>query len=119
MNMKEFVIALVVVLTIGCSMLTDLATSAVGGSKGGINTELVVGDKEQVVGTNLEVKADEVGKVVGTSDNSVVAANAKEVQVTNNNFPSWGIGIVLLLALLVGWLAPRPKAWKRLIQRNK
>ena len=99
-----------------CSALTDLAMQSVGvGSKGGINTELVVGDKEQVVGTNLEVKAKVVGKIVGTSDNSVQASNAKEVTVTNNEFPVWGIVLLVGLAGLVGYLSPRPRAWKRLI----
>lgn len=115
---KSLVVALIVGVTVSCSMLSGLATSALGGSKGGINTELVVGDKEQVVGTNIEVKAKAVGKVVGTSDNSVVASNAKEVTVTNNTFPVWAIFLIGTLATLIGYLAPRPKAWKRLIQRK-
>ena len=102
---------------VGCAALADMAISQIsGGSKGGINTELVVGDKEQVLGTNIEVKAEEVGKVVGTSDNSILANNAKEVTVTNNTFPVWGIVALVGLAGLVGWLAPRPHAWKRLIK---
>lgn len=105
-------------LLVSCSMLTDLAMNAVSGEKGGINTELVLGDKEQTLGTNQEVKAKSIGKVVGTNDNSVTASNAKKVEVTNNEFPLWAIGLLILLASLVGWLAPRPQAWKRLIKGN-
>ena len=107
------------VIMSGCAALTPLIKDAVlGGSKGGINTELVVGDKEQTLGTNQEVKAKNIGKVVGTNDNSVVAASAKEVKITNNSFPGWAIGILITLAALVGWLAPRPAIWKRAIQRK-
>lgn len=118
--MKYYLIGGLLSLVVSCSMLTDLAIDAVkpGGSKGGINTELVVGDKEQVLGSNIEVKAKAVGKVVGTSDNSVVAPAAKEVTVTNNEFPYWAIGLLITLAGLVGYLSPRPNAWKRLIKKG-
>ena len=100
-------------------MLADFALDQVtGGSKGGINTELVVGDKEQVVGTNLEVKAENIGKVTGTSDNSISAPAAGKVEVTNNTFPVWAIFLIGGLSTLIGYLAPRPKAWKRLINRK-
>jgi hypothetical protein len=56
--------------------------------------------------------------VVGASDNSVIAANAKEITVTNNTFPAWAIFFIGGLTTLIGYLAPRPKAWKRLIQRK-
>lgn len=101
---------------LGCAALAPLAMDALtGGSKGGINTELVVGDKQQVLGTNQQVKAGTIGKVNGTSDNSVSATGAKEVTVNNNEFPVWGVVLMIGLAGLVGYLAPRPKAWKRLI----
>ena len=118
--MHRFLILFVLPILVSCSMLAPIVKDAVLGStdKGGINTELVVGDKEQVLGSNIEVKAKEVGKVVGTSDNSVVASNAKEVIVTNNAFPIWGIVALVGLAGLVGYLSPRPKAWKRLINRK-
>ncbi len=103
----------------GCSMLADLAMSSVtGASKGGINTELVVGDKEQVLGTNLEVKAKNIGKVNGTSDNSISAPSADSVAVTNNAFPIWAVFLIGGLTTLIGYLAPRPKRWKRFISRN-
>lgn len=115
---RKFLIYFVLPIVISCSTLMPMVKDAVLGSseKGGINTELVVGDKEQVLGTNQEVKAKSVGKVVGTSDNSVVASNAKEVTVTNNTFPVWAIFLIGALTTLIGYLAPRPKAWKRLIK---
>lgn len=109
---------LAIMLMAGCATLADFAMDAVSPSKGGINTELVVGDKEQTLGTNQEVKANSVGRVIGTSDNSIVAASAKEVKVINNTFPVWSIGLLIVLAALVGWLAPRPQLWKRIIQRK-
>lgn len=111
----KFLVYFLLPIIVSCTLLTDMAMNAVSGEKGGINTELVVGDKEQVLGSNIEVKADEVGKVVGTSDNSILAPGAKQVEVTNNTFPVWGVVALVGLAGLVGYLAPRPQAWKRLI----
>lgn len=118
--MHRFLILFVLPIVVSCSMLVPMVKDAVLGStsKGGINTELVVGDKEQVLGTNLEVKAENIGKVNGTSDNSISAPAADKVTVTNNTFPVWAIFLIGGLATLIGYLAPRPKAWKRLIQRN-
>ena len=116
--MREVVIGISALLLIAsCSTIMPLVKDAVLGSadKGGINTELVVGDKQQVLGTNQQVKAGEIGKVTGTSDNSVSAAGAEEVTVNNFEFPVWGIVTLIGLAGLVGYLAPRPQAWKRLI----
>lgn len=114
----KFIIFFLLPIIISCSVLTGLATDALtgGASKGGINTELVVGDKEQVLGTNLDVKAQNIGKVTGTSDNSVTASNAKEVTVNNISFPWWAIILVAGLAWLVGYLMRRPRAWKHLIE---
>ncbi len=105
-------------LIVSCTLLTDMAMNAVGGSKGGINTELVLGDKAQTLGTNQKVEAETIGKVTGTSDNSVAAAGAEQVNVTNNTFPVWAILLIGLLTTLIGYLAPRPQAWKRLIGNN-
>lgn len=117
--MKMSITAALLAGCLSCSMLADVALDQLsGGSKGGINTELVVGDKEQVLGTNQDVKAKEVGKVIGTSDNSVHSPNAREVKVTNNTFPAWAIGLIIILAGLVGWLAPRPRVWKTLIGKT-
>ncbi len=41
-----------IILMTSCAMLTDLAMDAISPDKGGINTELVVGDKNQTLGTN-------------------------------------------------------------------
>ena len=114
----KFLIYFLLPILVSCALLTDMALNAVGGDKGGINTEIVVGDKEQVLGINQEVKAKTVGKVVGSNDNSVVAAGAKEVTVNNNSFPVWAIFLIGGLTTLIGYLAPRPKAWKRLIKGN-
>jgi hypothetical protein len=118
-NYKAAVIAFALTALVGCAALADFAMSQATGSKGGINTELVLGDKEQVLGNNIEVKAKAVGKVVGTSDNSVDAPSAKQVTVNNNTVPKYVVAIVLVLAGLVGWLSPRPKGWKRLIKRKQ
>lgn len=118
-NTNAAIISLVALslLVASCSMLADLAMSSIsGGSKGGINTELVVGDKEQVLGTNQDVKANNIGKVVGNSDNSISAPSAKEIKVTNNMFPVWAVFLIGGLTTLIGYLAPRPQAWKRLIK---
>lgn len=121
--MNNKAISLVFVLSISlyaCAAITPLIADAVLGtsSKGGINTEIVVGDKEQVLGSNIEVKAKTVGKVVGTSDNSVTAPAAKEVTVTNNTLPVWSVLVIIALASLVGWLSPRPEWIKRVIKRK-
>lgn len=115
----KFLIYFLFPIIVSCTLLTDLAMNAVGGDKGGINTELVLGDKEQVLGNNIEVKAEVVGKVVGTSDNSVSAPSAKQVTVTNNEFPMWAVFFIGTLTTLIGYLAPRPHAWKRLIGKEK
>lgn len=101
-------------------MLTDMAMNAIKpDSGGGINTELVLGDKEQVLGTNQEVKADNIGKVVGTSDNTVNASSAKAVTV-NNYQTSLAIIIALgVLSTLIGYLLPRPKRWKQFMRGTK
>ena len=111
----RFLIYFLLPIIISCTLLTDLAMNAIGGDKGGINTELVVGDKEQVLGINQEVKAGTIGKVTGGSDNSVSASGAQEVTVNNNSFPVWAILFLAGLSTLIGYLAPRPRAWKRLI----
>lgn len=121
--MNNKVISVVFVLSISlyaCAAITPLIKDAILGSadKGGINTEIVVGDKEQVLGSNIEVKAKTVGKVVGTSDNSVTAPEAKEVTVTNNTLPVWSVLAIIILASLVGWLSPRPEWIKRAIKRK-
>ena len=110
---------LAMITLVGCTTLAGLAMDSISPAKGGINTELVVGDKEQVLGANQDVKASHVGKVVGNSDNSTAVASAQEVTVTNIDIPKWLIVVLILLATLVGWLFPRPAVWKAFINRNK
>lgn len=116
--MRVLAIAIVIVAMSGCAALKGFALNALSPSKGGINTEIVLGDKEQTLGTNQEVKATNVGKVVGVNDNSLDIARATGVVVTNNSFPMWAVGLLIILAALVGWLAPRPALWKRIIKRK-
>lgn len=94
-------------IIISCSLLTGLAKDAVLGKQGGINTELVVGDKEQVLGINQEVKASSVGKVVGNNDNSVATGTVDTLRVSNTNYPHWLI-IVLLVGNVAFLCAPTP-----------
>ena len=86
-----------IILCTSCAMLADLAMDAVSPSKGGINTELVVGDKNQTLGTNQEVKAEQIGTVVGQNDNHTDIATADDVTITNQNYPGW-----LIILLLMG-----------------
>ena len=97
--MKLYMLVLVVALT-GCSAIADFAISKLGGSSGGINTELVVGDKEQTLGNNIEVKADRVNNVIGNNDNTTNARGAEFVEVNNINYPTWLIVTLLLVSFL-------------------
>ena len=117
--MKAYLVILVIALS-GCAALTDFALDKVtGGSDGGINTELVVGDKEQVVGSNIEVDAKNVGKVVGNSDNSTDAKGAEFVEVNNYEYPSWVVPILSILVLLF-WALPEPdKMWLAFKNRKR
>jgi len=117
--MRLSALVIVIVMISGCAALKGFALDALSPSKGGINTEIVLGDKEQTLGTNQEVKAKNVGKVVGVNDNSLDIARATDVVVTNNTFPIWAICLLIILAALVGWLAPRPALWKRIIKRRE
>lgn len=118
---RALVLYLVVWLTVGCSALAEFAAKDLlpSAAKGGVNTELVVGDKEQTVGNNLEVEADEVGKIVGGDDttNTVVADKAQEVVVQNTNYPDWLV-ISLLIACLVFWAVDNPlRLWSNFKKR--
>ena len=116
--MKAYLVVLVAVSLSGCAALADFALDKVtGGSNGGINTELVVGDKEQVVGSNQEVKADTIGKVVGNSDNSTDATGAEFVEVVNINYPTWLI-VILLVGNVVFLCCPTPTTMWLAIKRK-
>lgn len=120
--MKMYMIVLLASLS-GCTALTDFAISKLGGSSGGgINTELVVGDKEQTLGNNIEVKADQVGKVVGENDNTTNAGGAEFVEVNNFSYPEWVVPVLFTLAMVFLAL-PMPSRWpvmiRSLVNRNK
>lgn len=116
--MKIFATMLLVLSLSGCSTLAGFAMDAItgGSSSGGINTdvELVIGDKEQTLGNNIEVKADRVDKVVGDSDNSVaVQGTVDSVAVTNVNYPTWLIVSLLIGNMVFLWLpTPPTPSWK-------
>jgi hypothetical protein len=103
---------------IACAALGSFALEALSPDKGGINTEIIVGDKEQTLGTNQDVNANNIGKVVGVNDNSVAVATAKDVSVVNQNYPGW-----LILLLLVGNVLflclPTPTTMWKYFRRNK
>ena len=117
MKYRLTVMGMAIILMSGCAMLADMAMDAISPSKGGINTELVVGDKEQSLGANLDIKAKTVGKVVGANDNSTAVGNAQQVTVSNVTYPAWLI-IVLLLGNVVFLCLPTPttmcKGFKKL-----
>ena len=116
--MKTLATILLVLSLSGCSALSGFALDSVlgGSDSGGINTdvELVVGDKEQVLGNNIEVKSDKVDKVVGNSDNSVaVGGEVEELTVTNVNYPTWLIVSLLIGNVIFLWLpTPPTPSWK-------
>lgn len=132
--MKIFA-ALVLLLSLsGCSALSGFAMDAItgGSDTGGINTdvELVVGDKnvdtETVVGTKtvVDVKAEEVGKVVAHDDVSTnVEGTVDSVEVTNVNYPTWLIAVLLIGNVVFLWLpTPPTPSWKgflNLFKRGK
>ena len=102
----------------GCAALADFAIDQVtgGSSKGGINTELVVGDKEQTLGNNIEVKADKVERVIGNNDNTTNAKGAEFVEVTNINYPTWLVVSLLILSFVFLCL-PMPKDMHKAYKR--
>lgn len=102
----------------GCSTLASFAMDAISPSKGGINTEIVVGDKEQTLGTNQDVKANSIGTVVGQNDNSTDIASAKEVVVNNTTYPAW-LMIVLLIGNVVFLCLPTPTSVFNYFRRKK
>ena len=114
--MKAYAAVLVVALT-GCTAIADFAASKLlgGDSGGGINTELVVGDKEQTLGNNMEVKADRVDRVIGSDDNTTNASGAEFVEVNNFSYPSWVVPILFTLAMVFLAL-PMPGKWPAMIR---
>ena len=105
--MYKLAIVATLSLMVGCSTLTDLAMSTISPSKGGISSEIVVGDKNQVLGTNQDVQAGSIGKVVGQNDSSTAIHAAKEVTVNNTMYPAWLI-ILLLIGNVVFLCMPTP-----------
>ena len=107
-----------IILMTSCAMLTDLAMDAISPDKGGINTELVLGDKNQTLGTNQEVKAEQIGTVVGQNDNHTDIKSADDVTITNQNFPAWFVAGITLIGL-IGWMAPTPTNMFKYFRKSK
>ena len=117
--MRLTALALIIVLFSGCAALKGFALDALSPSKGGINTEIVLGDKEQTLGTNQEVKANTVGTVVGQNDNHTDIKSADDVSITNQNYPGWLI-ILLLAGNIVFLCMPTPtKTFKWIARKFK
>ena len=116
MKARHMVVGFMLTMTVGCSAIADFALDKItGGSSGGINTELVVGDKEQVLGNNIEVKADRVNNVIGNNDNTTNAKGAEFVEVNNFSYPSWVVPV--LLSLVIIFLAlPMPYKWAGMVR---
>lgn len=98
--MRHFSLIMISIVFAGCSALADYAASTVlpAASKGGVSAELVVGDKEQTIGNNLEVEADTVEKVIGGDETTttVQAAEAEEVVVNNYDMPPWIVPVLFV-----------------------
>lgn len=97
---KHFSLVMVSCLLLGCSAIADYAASSLipSATKGGVSAELVVGDKEQTIGNNLEVEAENVDKIVGGDDTqtTVAAPEADEVVVNNTNYPDWLVAVLFI-----------------------
>lgn len=115
-------IVLCPVIMVGCSALGGAVLDSVipGGESGiSVDTEIVAGDKNQSasLGASQEVKATNIGKVVGGNDTSTTVASAEQVEVTNINIPTWliiGLFILFVVALLLP--APPLKSWLQAIR---
>ena len=112
--MRIIVYTVSLILLTGCSAIADYAASSLipAASKGGVSAELVIGDKENTLGTNQEVDAESIDKVVGTSDNSIKLDQADNVQVTNNTVPSYLVPLLLLLTIIALMLPTPTTMWK-------
>lgn len=115
----RFLIIVVIILNIAaCTSLGNFVLDSISSDKGGINTELIVGDKEQTLGTNQDVKAETIGKVVGVNDNSLDIATATGVVVTNQNYPGWLI-LLLLAGNVVFLCLPTPTSIFKYFKRSQ
>lgn len=96
--MKKYMLILAFLLATvsGCSSLGSLGLAAVSGAaSGGIDTELVVGTKEEAINTHLEI---------GTSANRYEAQSIGVIEQ---------IPPLFMLLLILGWLMPSPhEIWR-------
>jgi hypothetical protein len=98
--MKGLMFGIALFTAVGCTALAEYAASSLipSAAKGGVSAELVVGDKEQSLGNNVEVKAEKVDKVVGGNDTttSVEASTARQVNVNNYDMPPWIVPVLFV-----------------------
>lgn len=100
----------------GCSALSpvEIAKDVLSPNKAGVQVETQVGDRDNALGSNLEVEAEVVGNVIGRDE----VKNAAQV-INQTNVPtSWFIvgilGFFLMTAVaIIGWLMPVPKWCRR------
>lgn len=118
--MKPYYVVCLCVMLTSCAAMLPLVTDMLGGAaKGGVSAEVVLGDKEQTLGNNLEIKAKNLnGNVVGKDDNSVGQIEG-EVEINNIDMPVWIVLVLAVFAFAIGVLSPRPRMWKRFLAWRK
>jgi hypothetical protein len=112
----KYIIIAVILLT-GCSVLTDLATSAIKPG-GGMSAEVVVGDKEQGIGANQDLEVEgSVDKVIGGNDASTKVDTAGTLEVNNISVPPYVV-ITLIIALVIAAGVPSTLylRWRKILK---
>lgn len=97
----------------GCSSLSpvEIAKDVIlPDQKAGITVDTQIGDKEYSAGSNQEVKAEKVEKVVGRDDVKNDAQVINQTNVPTSWFIVGALGFFLMTAFaVIGWLMPVPK----------
>lgn len=121
--MKRILLFLMIVSTVSCSTIKDLATGAAKGAlgvdKGGIELDAQIGDRE--TDTDIQLDGAKGTGDVSAKDNAKVEVNtrridsnfdkAENVSILNEHAPPW-----LVVLLLVGWLCPTPISMFRTVK---
>ena len=103
--MNKGVVFLLVILLSGCAVLDALGTLIP--DKGlSVDTELVVGDKQQEVQLG-----DRSSQVAESIVNNEGRQEASKIENNIQNLPEW-----VILLLIIGWMAPSPsEIWRGLL----